>query len=169
MLELQALSVDKSEDGDECSWTRVEDTESLAVSEFDGDLGVSLKNHMTADLLFSGWERDRPQFVALNSLPKWGKTHSGPCSRYYSSYFLAGCFPLRGALLRATCFNKFPLFQWNMFMYSVLKPMTLPADSVYNSFETGCRFYVSCHSPGHCTEQLGSCDLLKQHYVTFLP
>lgn len=54
MLELQALSVDKSEDGDECSWTRVEDTESLAVSEFDGDLGVSLKNHMTADLLFSG-------------------------------------------------------------------------------------------------------------------
>lgn len=54
MLELQALSADKREDDDECFWSGVEDSQSLAVSEFDGVLGVSLTNHMTSDLLFSG-------------------------------------------------------------------------------------------------------------------
>lgn len=87
------------------AWTRVEDTGSLVVSESDGVLGVSLANHMPAELLFSGGGRDSPRFVALNPLLKREKTHSDPCSRYYSSYFLAGCFLPRGSLVTAACFQ----------------------------------------------------------------
>lgn len=41
-------------------------------------------------------------FTASNLLSKSAKTHSGPCSSYYSSHYLAGCFSLRWAPVGGT-------------------------------------------------------------------
>lgn len=41
-------------------------------------------------------------FTASNLLSKSAKTHSGPCSSYYSSHYLAGCFSLRWAPVAGT-------------------------------------------------------------------
>lgn len=41
-------------------------------------------------------------FTASNLLSKSAKTHSGPCSSYYSSHYLAGWFSLRWAPVAGT-------------------------------------------------------------------